>query len=143
VLHYCCFCIKSQRVEKIKFHDKFMKVKLAVEPDLILWQNFGVSKKSRFFRSIVFIFFTSLVLSFCFYGILQLERFIQKTEIAFPSQINCVEDKVSLTEASADFYSFESSDKDQTGDFYCFCNVAYKDNGIAGLKMIVFPSYDE
>ena len=70
LLYTVCFCCKSKRMERIIFHNKFLRLKPAVEPDLILWQNFGVSKKSRCIRTIIFLLFTLLLLIVCFFGIL-------------------------------------------------------------------------
>jgi hypothetical protein len=76
-LYTVFFCYKSASLTKIRFHEKFMRIRQAVEPDLILWQNFGISKKSRFIRTIFFVIFTFILLVFCFYGIVSLENFIQ------------------------------------------------------------------
>lgn len=131
------FFYQPKRLSQIRFHNKFMRVKQAVEPDLILWQNFGVSKKSRFFRTIIFILFTIMLLMVCFYGILLLEHFIQKTEVNFPSQINCNTD-VTKVAASADAYNFIHNRPDQTGDFFCFCQNMYNQYDSSKLKEIKF-----
>jgi len=78
-------CIKQTRLKEIRFHSKFLRVNSAVEPDLVLWQNFGVSKKNRFVRVFLFVIFTFILLGICFFGILKLEHFIQKTDQSIPS----------------------------------------------------------
>jgi len=60
----------------VLFKNTFLKVRNAVEPDLLLWQNFGVSKKNRCCRSVIFFLFVIFVLIVCFYGILLLENLI-------------------------------------------------------------------
>lgn len=82
-----------------------MWCKRAVEPDLFLWQNIGISKMSRIIRTIIFCIFSILILIICFYAILQLENWIQSTEVNFPSFLSCAID-VSQADAITDYKNF-------------------------------------
>lgn len=46
----------------------------AVEPELLIWENFGVNIISRMFRALIYIIFVISMLLFCFYVISLLER---------------------------------------------------------------------
>jgi hypothetical protein len=60
-------------MEKLKFKGRVLKVEEAVEPELLYWQNYAVSFKERVVRNILYIFYTTLVMIACFYGIFSLE----------------------------------------------------------------------
>lgn len=40
-IFYCCV---PEKMQKSKLRDKLLKVEEAVEPDLLIWQNFGVTR---------------------------------------------------------------------------------------------------
>ena len=50
-----------------------MRSERAVEPDLVIWENFGVKKKSLVLRQIMFILIALLVLTGCFFALLTCE----------------------------------------------------------------------
>jgi len=56
------------------FKGKWPKVSRGIEPELLLWENFGVSRSSRCFRVLFYIIFVIFMLLICFYVILILER---------------------------------------------------------------------
>lgn len=86
----CCCCFSKKFREKI-FLNRFLLVRPAVEPELLLWPNFGVTSKARCFRILMFIFFVFVVLLVCFYSILLLENTVQKSEDSIPD-IECQSD---------------------------------------------------
>jgi hypothetical protein len=55
------------------FKGRWLKVQNAVEPELLIWENFGVSKISRAFRILFYIIFVFCMLVLCFYIISFLE----------------------------------------------------------------------
>jgi len=69
-LFYCC---TSQKRKTKLFKDKWLHVEQAVEPELLIWENFGVSYFSRFFRIILYLIFVLFMLLVCFYTIAFLE----------------------------------------------------------------------
>lgn len=69
-LFYCC---TSQKRKTKLFKNKWLHVEQAVEPELLIWENFGVSYFSRFFRIILYLIFVLFMLLVCFYTIAFLE----------------------------------------------------------------------
>ena len=51
----------------------WLTVSPAVEPEILYWENFGVSKVSKAFRYIQYILFVFLILVLCFYILSLLE----------------------------------------------------------------------
>lgn len=96
----CCCCV-SRRLGQVLFKGRFLKVKKAVDPELLCWQNFGVSKKQRCLRTLIYIIFVILVLGVCFYSILFLQYTIDEAESLVPAG-QCPQ-HVELTQASTDF----------------------------------------
>ena len=56
------------------FNGKWLNVEQAVEPELLIWENFGVSTSSRFFRLLFYIIFVFAMLVVCIYIISYLEN---------------------------------------------------------------------
>ena len=50
-----------------------LNVAPGVEPELLIWENFGVGKLSKAIRYILYIIFAILMLAVCFYIISYLE----------------------------------------------------------------------
>ena len=60
------------------FKGRFLDIKKAVDPELMLWHNFGVSKKQRCLRTIIYIVFFVIVVGGLFYSILFLQYTIDE-----------------------------------------------------------------
>lgn len=69
-LFWCC---TSEKRKSRFFNRKWLVLEEAVEPELLLWENFGVSSSSRFFRVIFYFLFVILMLVVCTYIISYLE----------------------------------------------------------------------
>jgi len=65
-------CISNKSKSKL-FKGKWLKIEKSVEPELLIWENFGVTGISRFFRLMLYIVFVILMLVLCFYIISLLE----------------------------------------------------------------------
>jgi len=129
----CCCCFSS-KYARIQFKNRFLNLKPAVDPELLLWQNFGVSKKQRCMRIIIFVIFVLGILSLCFYSILFLEYTIQDSEAKLPGY-DCSGD-VLITQASTDYFN---DLENRNGDFVCFCENLYNKEGYYGLENKIFP----
>lgn len=129
----CCRCC-SNNYANIMFKGKFFSIKTAVEPELLIWQNFGVTKKQRCVRIFLFGLFVLIMLSLCFYAILSLEYIIQKSEMEIPD-IVCP-DTVLLSQASVDY---QLDPEQRNGNFHCFCSNLYNAYGYLKLKETIFP----
>jgi len=46
----CCCCINKESYERKLFFGKWLKVREAIDPTLILWENLGISQKERCLR---------------------------------------------------------------------------------------------
>ncbi len=58
----------------IKFRERTLHVKEAVEPDLIIWENYGITRKERASRACLFILFTLSILWICCFSVIRLEK---------------------------------------------------------------------
>jgi hypothetical protein len=56
------------------FKGNWLHVSRGVEPELLLWENFGVTNSSKVVRLFMYIVFVFFMLIVCFYIILVLER---------------------------------------------------------------------
>jgi hypothetical protein len=56
------------------FMGKLLNIHKGIEPELLIWENFGISKFSRLLRTIIYIIFVLSMLTFCFYIIFLLEN---------------------------------------------------------------------
>ena len=66
-------CFISDKNRKKLFKDRWLKVQKGIEPELLIWENFGVSTFSRIMRVMLYIIFVFVMLVFCFWSILKLE----------------------------------------------------------------------
>jgi len=66
---FCTCCFKKD-FYNIKFRNKWLSTYASVEPELLLWQNYGVSKKQLCFRTIFFTICMLGLLSVSFYSVL-------------------------------------------------------------------------
>ena len=67
-------CCKSEKRKSKMLNGKWLHVEQAVEPELLIWENFGVSTSSRFFRLMFYIIFVIAMLVGCVYIISYLEN---------------------------------------------------------------------
>ena len=72
-LYTVCICCRSQRHKDRFFRGYLLNVAPSVEPELLIWENFGVGKFSKAIRYILYIIFVILMLAVCFYIISYLE----------------------------------------------------------------------
>ena len=56
-----------------RFKGKWLKVEKAVDPELLIWDNFGIGCCSRFFRTLVFWISFIGILIFCLWSVVNLE----------------------------------------------------------------------
>jgi hypothetical protein len=66
-------CFQTEKQKKKHFRGNWLKVTRGVEPELLLWENFGVTSSSKVVRLLVYIVFVIFMLIVCFYIILLLE----------------------------------------------------------------------
>jgi hypothetical protein len=59
-------------------------MKRAVDPELILWENFAISKKEKCARKIVFVFGMIVLLLCCFYTVFSFEKLMYNMEKQLP-----------------------------------------------------------
>jgi len=98
----------------------------AVEPDLIIWENYGISVVGRIVRTLVYIVFFIGVLLFCFYAVVSLEARNQKLEESIPT-LNCASFKITERMALDDFKLDVSK---RNGMYHCFCKKKEEKEGI-------------
>jgi hypothetical protein len=69
-LFYCC--TNSRQKSKL-FKNRWLKVEQAVEPELLIWENFGVGRINRVIRILFYLIFVLFMLVLCFYVVSYLE----------------------------------------------------------------------
>lgn len=109
-------------------------MKPAVEPELLIWENFGVSKLSRAFRILFYIIFVFCMLVFCFYIVSLLEAASNTAQDEL-SGVQCPAN-VDSNAANLDYYA---KPKKRTGDFHCFCKNMLSQDGLRELTNYKFP----
>ena len=69
------FCCKCNSYQRKKFHNKWLNVKTAPAPDIILWQNLKVGKCTRFLRIVTTSLVTILIVAITFAIVLMAKDF--------------------------------------------------------------------
>jgi len=54
--------------------DKLLKVEETVDPELIIWENYGIRLPERILRRCIFIFIVVALLLLCFDSVVKLEK---------------------------------------------------------------------
>ena len=80
LMDICCSCCFKRTAYDVKFHGKWLRLKKTVDPELILWENFAISRKSKCLRQIVFGFVMLILLAACFYSVFLFEKLIYDME---------------------------------------------------------------
>lgn len=111
-----------------------MHVEDAVEPEIILWENYGVKSTSRFLRIIFYFVFVFMMLLICFYVVYELEQLSNRTSRSMSDQ-NC---RTNVDPQSANLDYYEDTSK-RTGDFECFCKQTYQRDGFNTMISFIFP----
>lgn len=78
-----------------RFKGKWLAVKKAVDPELIIWENYGIGVCQRLGRGCTFWLFFIGILMFCLWSVVNLENRNQVLDEATP-KIDCK--KVNVTE---------------------------------------------
>lgn len=130
-----CFEVPQRRK---KFKGRWLKVTHAVEPDLIIWQNFGVTRLSRCFRLLAFIFYVLFMLCCCFLSIVFLENFLRRSDRMVPD-MEC-EPYVDMSQALADWSNVGNLAATPNGDYHCYCKQVMDSSGISGVKNAVIDA---
>jgi len=99
-IFYCC--ASKKQTERL-FKGTWLKVEQAVEPELIIWENFGVRIFNRMFRIIFYIIFVFSLLTLCFYVVSILEQASNVAEKEL-SGVQCP-NVVDAGAANLDFYA--------------------------------------
>lgn len=130
-------CINEKQRAKV-FKRKVLRVTKGTEPELLLWENYGISSFSRFMRVIMYIVYVIFMLIFCFYIISMLEQASNEASNQVPD-IQCPE-TVDASAANLDYYANFTV---RTGDFHCFCKNLYGSKGLEGIQTFQFPLDDQ
>jgi hypothetical protein len=111
-----------------------LEVERCLEPEFLLWENFGVSNNSRRIRYFIYFIFVVFMLVVCFYIILLLEKAGDAASNEVPD-VQCPTE-VDINAANIDYYADISV---RTGDFHCFCKNLLTNEGLQGVKGYIFP----
>ena len=106
----------SSKRKQMTFRGKQLKVGKGTEPELLIWENFGVSKFSKFFRLIFYIIFILAMLIICFKTITFLGNLVGEATKQVPD-IQC---QTSIDSKSANL-DYKVAVNVRNGDFHCFC----------------------
>eukprot|EP00347_Sterkiella_histriomuscorum_P022647 403337690 len=115
----CCianFCF-SKRYKKKKFLGKWLQVKPAVAPDLIIWENLKVGKAGRCFR-VMLISFITIVLIVDTFLIIMIGRSQQADIKKQIPQIDCPDFDITKDQALKDQLRDEGQ---RQGFMHCYC----------------------
>eukprot|EP00347_Sterkiella_histriomuscorum_P019500 403341392 len=121
--YFCCKCI---HYNKKKFLGKWIKVKEAKAPDIILWENLKTGKCSRFWRILLIAIVTVIIIVAAFFIIIEAKNFENKAQ-DFSPQIECPDQVVSKQEAYDDQLK---SKENRIGLMHCYCQDQFYVQGI-------------
>lgn len=116
-IFYCCV---PEKMQKRKLRGKFLRVEEAVEPDLLIWQNFGVTRAQSCLRVLLYIVYVVIMLGGCFLGVVFLENTLNEADKEIPS-IACPQVAVTKELAHADWKNFVGTDLKANGNYHCYC----------------------
>jgi hypothetical protein len=88
------FCCKCRDYQKKKFYDKWLKVKSAYSPDIILWENLKIGKCNRFLRILLVSFIAAILIAGTFAIVIIAKNFQNNAEEYSPT-IDCPSSTVS------------------------------------------------
>lgn len=130
-------CFKNSPYKEVKFKEQWLKVDTAVDPELLHWKNFGVSRKSKFFRQLIFLLSLISLFAICFYTVFYFENLIYDAEKRLPP-FDCttsIYQNVNENEALADYKL--SWDK-RNGNWMCYCQNKQEQLSQSDFKNITF-----
>ena len=111
-----------------------LSVKGSVEPELLIWENFGINAHSRWLRTVGYILLVLILILACFSLVLYMQTYNQINLSQVPN-VRCptqVDDSV----ANIDYYALSTS---RSGAFHCYCRNLLVRDGIKALKSFKFP----
>ena len=138
-LYSICTCLIPSRMKKKLLHNNWINVTPAVDPELLLWENFGVRGKQKCIRVAVYLLYMFTLLIGCFYGILYLENHIAQKEKTVLN-VQCPEGKKysKSDELLAKEY-WDNRDTPSNVDYHCFCKWLSDTEGYEGVRDYLFP----
>ena len=115
----CCCCEGAAKKDyRFKvFHKKWLQVDAAAEPDLINWENLGLSRKARCFRISLLSVISLLLLFLTTLGILYAK--VKEQELT-KGTIVCTDLAITEEEALAD-YLLSQADGEHSDTMWCYC----------------------
>lgn len=133
LLYFFCRCCFSEEFKAKILHGRFLRARRTIEPELINWHNFGVTRNQKCLTTSTFAGAAVMVLLVSFYAIQITTNGIRQTmrtvpDIACPAQ-------VSLDAAQFDYFT---DVEQQNGDFHCFCLNLLKEEGLQAARTAVF-----
>lgn len=132
---YACGCISSNRKSKL-FRRRWLKVGIPVEPELLIWENFGVTASSRVMRIIAYIIFIFLMLIVCLVLVSWLNLESGKIADLIPNNIPCPS-TVDPYVANLDYT--EATNSKEKVKFHCFCKNLLDKEGYEQMSKFTFP----
>lgn len=102
-----------------------LDVYASVDPQLIIWENYGINLYERIARSLGFWVFSFLFLLFVFWSVTSLENMNQKMAAMAPN-VPC--DATIEEQKAIDDFGIETLTR-RKGDYHCFCKNMAANNG--------------
>lgn len=115
-------CLYDEELEKKRFRGSWLRIVKAVDPELITWPNWSLSKTSRSCRIVAYVLFQIAILIISYVIVLQLENLDLDLGKTVPSA-PCPK-KVTEAEAFKDL-SIKDSVK-RSGQYHCFCKSMFE-----------------
>jgi len=114
---YNCFGCISQSWRAKLFRGRWLKVDRPVEPELLIWENFGVTTGSRFMRIVSYLIFIIVVLVGCLFMVSWLNMKSNEVAEKIPNVL-CPE---SVDPYAANLDYTEGTETNEKEKFHCFC----------------------
>ena len=128
-------------MQKRKLRGKLLRVEDAVEPDHLIWQNFGVSRAQSCMRLLLYIFYVVFMLAVCFFGVVIIENIMKEKDKEIPA-IACPAEAITKEQAHADWKNFVADDLKANGNYHCFCKKVFETKGLSALLKVKLSKVD-
>ena len=96
-------------------------MRTAVDPELLHWKNFGVSRKSKVARRAVFLVSLAALFAVCFSTVFYFEDLIYEAEKRLPP-FDCTTSTYENVQQNEAFSDYKLSWDKRNGNWMCYCS---------------------
>jgi len=125
----CCLmcCFRAEKVRKKLFYGRWLRVKQAISPDLINWQNLSVGTFGKYTR-LILIYLVAIFLIILSFSCIIYAKSVERDAMEYSPQIDCPKQDVTMEDAFLD----QQKDQDKRiGLIHCYCLSEFLKSGLS------------